>query len=753
MDKLIFGMILAGSILMVYNIIRYAAFIKRNSDLEKGATGNGVNIVPLLLLIFFLIGYLIVGISGIADVLIASILLGGSIFVFLLLLVMYSIVGHIRDTERILATRYEEIKQEMSELMKDSYAMLRVNLTKDEIEERGGDYLYDSDLQCDKYSDLVEARREYIIDNEYDMSDGVLFTRSGLLQYYNEGMTNASKIVLARRKDGEISFVKYSAVLTKKPVSGDVVAFIVESPYNEDVVRKTMFEKVILDEYDRIAYIIEGKYKTVISDTAKKDELLLKDDIEDTYESIYFNYILPAMSYDREKNEGRPNPLRLSTVEKELSSKDLYEVDAPFTINGERHYKHFVFYKLNDKVKFYLMLLSDSTKSREEEEMQNRQLSEALDAAVRSNESRIRFFSNISHVLRTPLNGILGFAELASQETDTEKIRSYVSKIASSGNALLARINDLLDMSLIVSGTLKLEYGPADIAKVAVSVTDKLSDARHTKDITVNVDTSGIADRRVICDANRVSQILVRLIENSILFAPEHGSINLTVLQVSENGRWVYLFSVKNKGQSIPDEIADRIFEPEAWNTNKVAGDVSEAGVEMAVVKALIDLMGGDAAVINENDGTVIFEIRLPLEVAQEERKPEETAVGPLRLLVVDDNEINREIAQLMLESEGHTVELAENGAEAVEKVKAANGGYDVVFMDVQMPVMNGYEATAAIRALPDEAVSSVPIIAMTANAYQEDRDNALNAGMNGYVTKPIDPDSIRAALISVSGR
>ena len=173
--------------------------------------------------------------------------------------------------------------------------------------------------------------------------------------------------------------------------------------------------------------------------------------------------------------------------------------------------------------------------------------------------------------------------------------------------------------------------------------------------------------------------------------------------------------------------------------------------VKDRVAKAMIDLMGGTVTV-ESADGAVEFVIRLPIESvpAGNGANGGDKELGSLKMLVVDDNEVNREIANLLLTGEGHEVELAENGAEAVEKVSSSGGRYDVVFMDVQMPVMNGFEATAAIRALPDEALASIPIIAMTANAYQEDKNEALDAGMDGYITKPINPDDIRAVLIKV---
>lgn len=531
MQFLIIGMIVAGSLLMVYNIIRYAQFIKRCKDLEKDTVKSGVLLIPLLLLIFFLIGYIGVGVSGIANILIASILFGGSVFVFLLLLVMFLIVERIVDTEQVLAAQYDEVRLEISEMTKDAMAVFRVNLTKDEIEERGGKYLYDSDHETDKYSELLSSRGSRVIDPLYKGSKRELFKREGLLKQYQEGQTSVSEIVLVRRKDGVPTFVNFEATLTKKPVSGDVIAFIVERPYNEEVVRSTLLERVLMDQYDRIAYIVEGQYKVVISNAGKKEGMLLNDDEDDSYESIYLNVFLPMMAKEARPKPGEPNPLRLSVIENELKTKDVYEVNIPFVIEGETRNKRFLFYRINENARFYLMLLSDSSK-----------LFEKKDAASPEQEAH-----------PGP-----AFPEPAPEETPREEVKT-------------------------------------------------------------------------------------------------------------------------------------------------------------------------------------------------EEQTP---ALAPLRLLVVDDNEINREIAELLLTSEGHEVDLACDGGEAVEKVKNADAGrYDAVLMDVQMPVLNGYEATFAIRALDDKAKAGIPVVAMTANAFAEDKAQADKAGMNGYVTKPISYDEIVSVLGKLLGQ
>ncbi len=757
MDTIILAMILTGCALMVYNIIRYAMFVNSSIKLDRQLLKNGVLTVPLFLLIFFLVGYLIVGLGGLADLLTAAILLGGSIFVFLLLMVMYLIVGRVRDTEQQLAAQYEEMREEIGELTRDSVSFLRVNLTKDEVEERGG-ALYDSDYAHDRYSDLLEARGGNVLGGTAAGNRG-LFSRDGLLAQYRSGVTGAEEVLLVRDRDGRTSFVKLEATMTKKPVSGDVVAFIVERPYNEEIVKKTLLEKVLMDQYDRIAYIINGQFSVLVSNPDRRHGLPLPESEGESYESVYLNCILPAMNYDRAANAGRPNPLRLSVIEKELRSRACYEVDAPFTVDGDPIYKRFVFYRIDETSGFYLMLLSDSTKLREDQERRNAELSEALAEAVRSNESRVRFFRNISHDLRTPLTGITGFADLAARESDPEKLRSHVSKIGASSRRLLAMMNDLFAMSLIDSGTLRLSAAPVELSSVADSLRTRFGLLLPEKKLVFRADLSGVEHTRFLCDAQRLDQVLGRLLDNSVSFAPEGSEVTFTAAETPlQSGGSEYVFDIANRGVKMPDGVVSSLFSADTWNYGMDLPDIPGSGLGMAVAKSLVDLMGGTVSVASNEDSRIVLEVRVPFEPVTTaesagEGGGEMSSGGPYRLLVVDDNDMNREIAQLVLEGEGHKVDLAADGAEALRILGGGEVPYDAVLMDVQMPGMNGYETTAAIRALPGGVVSSVPVIAMTANAYQEDRASALAAGMNGYVTKPINPKEICDAVRGIIGR
>ena len=745
-------MIYAGSALMVYNIIRYGGFVKTRGGLERNSRSIGLLIVPLLLLIFFLIGYIAVGVSGIADLMVAAILLGGSIFVFLLLAVMFSIIAHIRETDKVLSLRYEEMKEDLSARTKDSLAVFLVNLTRDEVEERAGSNLYESDYASATYSEMIRARGAQVIDPSYAGADLSILRREELLRRYQEGQTYASETLLIRLRSGEAAFVNVEVTLSKMPVSGDVIALLTERPYNEQVVRDTLLETVLMDQFDRIAYLVDGSYHVLISNAGRKEGLLFPDDSGDTYEYLYLNFILPTMSKNREKTDG-PNPLRLSVIDKALAEEAVYEVNAPFDIDGVTRYKRILFYRIDRNAKFYLMLISDSTSVQEEQMAQNRRLSDALADAMRSNQARIRFFTNVSHDLRTPMNGILGFTQLARNESDPEKLRDYLGKVDFSGRRLLSLMDDLFTMSTIESGTIQLNEEPTDLRAMAEELREQFASEKGEKNLTFTADTEKLSAPVALCDGQRLRRLLARLLENACTFAPKDGYVRISVNQTGAAGpeREGYEFRIRNNGLPIPPDKTDQVFEADAWTTSAFNEKLPGVGLGMAVAKAFVDLMGGTAFARTREDGDTEFVIRMafPPVVAEPETPEAQAAEGmALHILLVDDNEISREIGELMLTAEGWTVEQAENGAEAVEKVRAAGAGhFDVVLMDVQMPVMNGYEATAAIRALPDASLAAIPIIAVTANAYQEDANEALAAGMDGYTTKPIDPAAIRSVV------
>ena len=387
---------------------------------------------------------------------------------------------------------------------------------------------------------------------------------------------------------------------------------------------------------------------------------------------------------------------------------------------------------------------------------QQEELVEAKERAEQNSKAKTTFLFNISHDIRTPMNAIIGYIELARREKNIPPvIRDYINKIETSSRHLLSLINDVLEMSRIENGKMELENSPSNICKIFLDVKDMFTMQMQSKGIDFIVDISNVKNKFVICDENRLNRVLLNLISNAFKFTPSGGKISV-LLEQQYNGLEKfaeYEIRVKDSGIGMSEEFAKTVFEPFTRERTSTVSKIQGTGLGMAITKTIVDLMNGDIKVITAPNQGTEFVINVRYELTDEIADDENISVNELdfsdkKLLLVEDIEVNREIAIMILEEAGFNVDYATNGEEAVEKVK--NGNYDAVLMDIQMPIMNGYEATAAIRQLENKKLANVPIIAMTANAFSEDVKAAKAAGMNGHISKPLDIPKMMEVLAEV---
>ncbi len=386
--------------------------------------------------------------------------------------------------------------------------------------------------------------------------------------------------------------------------------------------------------------------------------------------------------------------------------------------------------------------------------------------AVERSLAKSQFLFNMSHDILTPMNAILGYTNLARNETDPDQIRSYLDKIDGSGQHLLALINDVLEMSRIESGRVELEFVPLDLCAVFDGMRDLFSEQMKQKNLDFRVHAGQIQHRYVWADRKNLNRVLLNLLSNAYKFTPEGGAITASILESGavENGSASYEIRIQDTGIGMSREFAEKMFNAfERERTSTVSG-IEGTGLGLSITKSIVDLMGGTIEVLTApGSGTqIIIRLRFRLaeakdvpdgEEASADRASEEAGIdfSAKRLLLVEDNLVNLEIARMILEQAGFTVETAENGQVAVEMVAASQPGcYDAVLMDIQMPVMDGYEATRAIRALEDRSLAAVPILAMTANAFREDVLAAKEAGMQAHIAKPIDVGVLMKTLTTV---
>ena len=379
--------------------------------------------------------------------------------------------------------------------------------------------------------------------------------------------------------------------------------------------------------------------------------------------------------------------------------------------------------------------------------------------AERSNKAKSTFLSNMSHDIRTPMNAIIGYTNLIKKEPRLPpKTKDYLDKIEASNNHLLSLINDILDMSRIESGKMELDPQKANIVKAMNEVRDLFATQMETKGLNFSVDAKQVMNKIVMCDTPRLNRVLLNLISNSFKFTPVGGSVTVTLKQVSGDDKvGSYELRVKDTGMGMTPEFAKKVFA--AYERDRTVSNIQGTGLGMSITKSIVELMGGTIDVETElGKGTeFIVRVDFPIvdepdeeEIAQVEEK-REIDFTKIKLLLVEDNEVNREIASLILTEFGFSLDTAENGKIAVEKVSSSKpGDYDAVLMDIQMPVMNGYEATKKIRELRDPKLAKIPIIAMTANAFSEDVQAAKDAGMDSHIAKPLDVQKMIETLTEV---
>ena len=387
--------------------------------------------------------------------------------------------------------------------------------------------------------------------------------------------------------------------------------------------------------------------------------------------------------------------------------------------------------------------------------------------AVESSLAKSRFLFNMSHDIRTPMNAIIGYTNLAKKEADPARTREYLGKIESSSQHLLALINDILEMSRIENGKIELEFRPVDLRELFDGIRDLFAEQMKEKNMDFQVHTGQVQNRYVWCDRKNLNRVLLNILSNAYKFTPAGGQVTASLSETGGAviGYGAYEIRVQDSGIGMSREFAEKIFNAfERERTSTVSG-VEGTGLGMSITKSIVDLMGGTIEVISAPGSGTTVVIRLKLKLAEEKDMAEErkeaaetdTEAGTeagfegRRLLLVEDNMINMEIANMILTDAGFTVETAENGQIALDMVSASEPGYyDAILMDIQMPVMDGYEAARAIRALPDKSLAKIPILAMTANAFREDEQAAMEAGMQAHIAKPVDVELLKKTLASV---
>lgn len=399
--------------------------------------------------------------------------------------------------------------------------------------------------------------------------------------------------------------------------------------------------------------------------------------------------------------------------------------------------------------KKYILDLSDRTKDKKI----NQRLEDAFHTAENANRAKTTFLNNMSHDIRTPMNAIIGFTNIAMKHEPEPEVRSCLEKIRESSDHLLTLINDVLDISRIESGKIKFAPIGVDIVEVADTVLSIMYGFLSNRNITFHTHLAIPETRYVLADAVRIREVLVNILGNAVKFTGDGGSITFTsdYLPGADDRHMIVRYRVTDTGVGMTKEFVKHIFDEFSQEESSARTYYKGSGLGMAISKRYVDLMGGNISVESEKGKGSTFTVELPLELTEADKVQKQASPGDstdlagVKILMAEDNDLNAEIAMVQLEELGIHITRASDGKEAL-KIFASNqpGTFDIIFMDIMMPKMNGYEATNAIRTLQNRPdARTIPIIAMTANAFAEDVQASLDAGMNGHLSKPIVIDEV----------
>ena len=394
----------------------------------------------------------------------------------------------------------------------------------------------------------------------------------------------------------------------------------------------------------------------------------------------------------------------------------------------------------------------------------NDKLETALEKAEDASLAKTRFLNNMSHDIRTPMNAILGYAQLMGDELkgkDLPEASEYLQKLQQSGNLLLAIINNVLDMARIESGRMEIDENYGRIDDIRQTLFEIFGDEAKKKNIALHY-IINVEHEHILTDTTKVKEIFVNILSNAIKYTPSGGSvmINVDELACDEPGYMMVSTRVSDTGIGMSQDYLTKIFDAFTREQNTTKSKIAGTGLGMSIVKKYVDLLGGTIHVESELGKGTTFTVTLKHRIADESYYVEKHAETPVtgstipegrNILLAEDNDLNAEIAAAILERAGFHTERVEDGVQCVNRIeKMPAGTYDMILMDIQMPKMNGYKATQAIRRLPDRDKACIPIVAMTANAFEEDKRDALAAGMNGHIAKPIQVDKLLSILAEV---
>lgn len=593
-----------------------------------------------------------------------------------------------------------------------------------------------------------------------------------------------------RRTDGEIRWVDDYGHFIRTKSAGDVFYVFISDITEEKkrraeetaalVNEKERTFKNIIEEYDkerklinqehlRRLEVIEGlsaNYESILYIDLDSDKVLpyrMSERIESyfsngcntlAYKKFVKNYV-KSWVYDDDK-KAVLNALEPQKIKRELAKSKTYYVNYRVLLNGKA--VHMQLRVVNVGGEKHISQAVVGTRNIEEEMERDRRQTQALEKALAEAElagkARDTFLSNMSHDMRTLLNAVLGYAALAKNGASGQT-SEYLDKIEISGKQLLDLIEKVLVVSQTGSGRAALSNERCSLKEILTEVYDTAHFKAEKKNITVELNADNVLHSELVCDKDKLKQILTYISGNAVKYTQNGGKVQINVYETpsARDGFADFLFEIADNGVGIDESALKRIFQPFERERDTTSSGVFGAGLGLTIAKRFVDAMGGTITVSSKLGKGSVFTVKLCLETdrSSHEKADAEFAVCGQKILLVDDNIINLEIETEILEEQGFVIDTAADGREAVNKLQnSAQGEYSFVLMDIKMPVLDGLGAAKLIRSLPDRSKAEIPIIALSANAFESDKRLSLESGMNAHLAKPLDVQILLQTLARI---
>ncbi len=520
---------------------------------------------------------------------------------------------------------------------------------------------------------------------------------------------------------------------------------------NQEHLRRLEVIEALSLNYESIFYVDLDKNRIQPYRISNRIEYQFKEDIQTCefigFSSEYINQWVHPLDREIFLKANTPEYIR-----KRLSGTETFHINYRIIKDGKTKYLqlHVVDVGNSEHISQIVMGYRSVDDEIIHEMEQKKTLETALEQATLANNAKNTFLSNMSHDIRTPMNAIVGFTTLAKNHIDSQKkVLGYLDMIEASSEQLLHLLNDVLEISRIESGKIQVEETESNLLDIIQDVHQRSLSRASLKNIALSLDVSELKHYNVYCDRQKLSQILFRLTSNAIKYTNPDGIITIMVTELHEdsNGHASYQFIVEDNGIGIGKDFFAHMFEPFEREKNTTLSGIHGTGLGLTITKNLVEMLDGtihvDSVVGKGSKFMVTFRFRLQNEQTSQPcqaKNISKHAASQKRILIVEDNEINLEIEVELLKDAGFLVDTAKDGSIAIEKIKQIKPGYyDLILMDIQMPIMDGYRTARAIRNLDDPALSSIPIIALSANTFDEDKQISLENGMNAHMEKPIN--------------